>query len=266
MNNQLIVRQFTGSMLILIFATQLIIINPVNCDGKKNKFRGNRPKGNCHLKEIHECIEKIDHYSNDPEAYKLITSDSGIDQICSNSQDVIYCFKDHMEKCATPIQNELFDFVIEHFGKQIDRFCKPGQLRQDFLAHSPCIADSVLSKSDYKEKCNQPYLASIDTINKSTQFDDRLDLTCCSYRRWINCLLEMTSNSCKDSGKQAMNNFLDKSFAGLSSLICSQDQFDPTSDRCKSLYPTGGASIDPNQAHNPLTKYITTYFRFLLTK
>lgn len=47
---------------------ELIIINPVNCDGKKNKFRGNRPKGNCHLKEIHECIEKIDHYSNDPEA------------------------------------------------------------------------------------------------------------------------------------------------------------------------------------------------------
>uniref|UniRef100_T1L3Q2 Uncharacterized protein n=1 Tax=Tetranychus urticae TaxID=32264 RepID=T1L3Q2_TETUR len=235
--------------------------------GKKNKFRGShRSKGNCHLKEIHNCFEKIDRYSNDSDSFKLITNDPGIDMICSHSKDGINCLKDHMERCATPIQNEMFEFASELFSKSIDRFCKDGELRQNFLQHSPCIADSVLSKPEYKEKCNQPYVAAMDAVSKQTDFDDRLYLTCCSYNRWINCFLEIVSSSCQDSGKQAMDDFLEKSFAGLSTLICSQDDFLFTSERCKSLYPPEGTIVDPNQVHNPITRYMTSHFRFLLTK
>ncbi|XP_015789285.1 uncharacterized protein LOC107366215 [Tetranychus urticae] len=248
----------------IVIAFCLTLISCAN-DKKKNKFRGRRPKANCHMKELQDCIEKVDRYTNDSQSYKLITSSRGIDEICSNSLEGVNCFKDHMEKCGTPIQKEMFEFVLDQFSKSIDRFCKPGELRTEFLRHSPCIAENVLGKDEYKTKCNQPYQASIDKVNKHEDFDDRLDLTCCSYNRWQNCLLEMTAEKCQGAGREAMNNFMEKAFTGLSDMVCKQDDFLFSSDRCKALYPAAGTLVDPKKSTNPITKHLTSYFRFLVT-
>jgi hypothetical protein len=232
----------------------------------KNKFRGRRPKADCHLKELQTCIERVDRYSNDSESYKLIKTSRGLDEICTNSQEGLACISEHFEKCGTPIQKEMLEQALEQFTKSIDRFCKPGELREDFLRQSPCIADNVLANDEDKSKCNQPYLAAIDKVNKYEDFDDRLDLTCCSYNRWENCLLEMTSKKCQGAGRDALYAFMEKAFSGLSDMVCKQDEFTFTSDRCKALYPADGTTVDPTKTDNPITKYLTSYFRFLLTR
>ncbi|XP_015794772.1 uncharacterized protein LOC107371256 [Tetranychus urticae] len=250
-----------SAILIILFVSQ------INCqsDKRKNKFRGRRPNVNCHLKQLQSCIEKVDRYSNQTEAYKLITTSRGIDEICSNSLEGLNCLKEHIDQCGTPIQREMFEFTIEQFQRSIDQFCKPGELRQEFLKHSPCIADNILSKDDYKKTCNQPYLASIDKVNKFEDFDDRLDLTCCSYNRWENCFLGMVSAKCQGSGREALTNFMEKTFASLINLVCKHSEFNFEASRCKSLYPADNIKFDATKANNPITKYLASYFRFLLT-
>ena len=72
-------------LIALIVITFYLTLISAASDKKKatNKFRGRRPKANCHLKELQDCVEKVDRYSNDSQSYKLITSSRGIDEICS---------------------------------------------------------------------------------------------------------------------------------------------------------------------------------------
>lgn len=56
-----------------------------------------------------------------------------------------------------------------------------------FLQHSPCIHDKVIQKNDYKTKCVDNYLATLDKTGSLSNIDDRLDTTCCAYNRWEEC-------------------------------------------------------------------------------
>ncbi|XP_074598141.1 uncharacterized protein LOC141852884 [Brevipalpus obovatus] len=244
----------------------LILVLQVQCQNKKkNSARGRRPKADCRLLLLEECMTKMNRYKNDSKSYELIKTSRGIDEICSNSQESLKCLSDFIVKCGTPIQQEMFRFALEQFEKSVDRFCKPGELRNDFLVHSPCIADKVLGKQEYKNKCNMPFTASVDKTDKLPEFDDRLDLVCCGYNRWENCLLEMTTKECSGAGKEALNAFMEKAFAGLSNMVCKQPDFVFTTDRCKSLYPPEGTVVTNKNTKNPISKYLTSYLGFLLS-
>lgn len=47
-----------------------------------------------------------------------------------NSLEGLNCLQTHIEQCGTPIQRDLFEFTIEQFQRSIDKFCKPGELRE----------------------------------------------------------------------------------------------------------------------------------------
>ncbi|XP_074601462.1 uncharacterized protein LOC141855353 [Brevipalpus obovatus] len=253
----------------LITITVLLLICALVCvDGQRNRGRGRgrnrKPKGSCHLKEIDQCIGRLDKY-NSNNSSKLLTTSRGLDEICTNSLDVVTCFRNYMTKCGTPLQRELFEFAIEQFSKSIDQFCKPGPLREEFLRNSPCIVNRVISKSNYKDKCVNNFLSTIDKTNKLKEMDDRLDTICCSYNRWEGCVFNLIEKECTEKGKIAMQNFIDKAFGGLTNLICSSNAFDPASQRCTSLYAAPGARPKGKLSDNPVTKYIASYFGFLFT-
>lgn len=72
----------------LVYFLIIIVIiksNLVDCAKKKstNRYRGKKAKANCHLKELDKCVKSLDKYKNDTNAYKLITTERGLDEICS---------------------------------------------------------------------------------------------------------------------------------------------------------------------------------------
>ncbi|XP_074599861.1 uncharacterized protein LOC141854174 [Brevipalpus obovatus] len=250
----------------LIFVFVIFVADGAEPSKKKNRYRNKKTKANCHLKELDKCIKSLEKYKNDTNAYKLITNDRGLDEICSNSQASLTCFGGHIENCGTPIQKEMFDFMTEQFTKSIDKFCKPGDLRREFLQYSPCIAEKVLNSTEFKTKCNNPYLAAIGKVEKLDNLDERLDLTCCSYNRWESCAFNLTEKACNGTGRENLYNFLNQAFAGLSNLFCKQDDFDFLGNRCVSLYPVNDTATEASKnSTNPITKYLTSYFGFFLT-
>lgn len=256
-------------MRVIIVLVFLSLIVSTLADGQRNsrgraRGRGRKQKGNCHLKEIDTCIGKLDKYSN-RNSSNLLTSSRGLDEICTNSLDVVNCVRNYMTKCGTPLQRELFEFGIEQFSKSIDQFCKPGPLREEFLSNSPCIVNKVISKNNYREKCVNNFLSTIDKTNKQKELDDRLDTICCSYNRWEGCAFGLIKKECGEQGKTSMHNFIDKAFGGLTNMICSSTAFDPTSQRCTSLYAANGVKPKGKLSDNPVTKYIASYFGFLFT-
>lgn len=44
--------------------------------------RGKRPKADCRLIKLEDCLKKLDGYRNDTNSYKLIKTSRGIDEIC----------------------------------------------------------------------------------------------------------------------------------------------------------------------------------------
>lgn len=79
------------SLLVFVFFLLVFVIlladaaEPKNGEGgkKKNRYRNKKIKANCHLKELDKCIKSLEKYKNDTNAYKLITNDRGLDEICS---------------------------------------------------------------------------------------------------------------------------------------------------------------------------------------
>lgn len=73
--------------LIVVFTVISMLINFDLVDAAKkkstNRFRGKKQKANCHLKELDKCIVNLEKYKNDTNAHKLITSERGLDEICS---------------------------------------------------------------------------------------------------------------------------------------------------------------------------------------
>ena len=63
----------------------LVILDPV-CGQKKarQRSRGKKAKtGSCHLKEIDACLSKLDKYTNNRNSSNLLTTERGIDEICT---------------------------------------------------------------------------------------------------------------------------------------------------------------------------------------
>lgn len=47
----------------------------------------------------------------------------------------ITCLKGFMKKCGTPIQRELFDFMMEQFVESVNLFCNTPETRQGEFDH-----------------------------------------------------------------------------------------------------------------------------------
>ncbi|XP_015788485.1 uncharacterized protein LOC107365483 [Tetranychus urticae] len=230
------------------------------CD---DSLKAKKLKMNCHLKRIEDCFGVFDKYSNGSvSSSDLLSTSRGLDDVCINSKDVMRCLRDHVQKCGTPLQRELADYIVDEFTHSIDRFCKPGQMREDFLKHSPCIVEKVLSTKEYKESCNNPFLASVDGTNQIETMDDRLQSACCSYNRWHDCLYAKITTHCQEDGKKSMVDFIDKTFGKLPDMICPASEFNFKGPSCKPFLKENGSN-QLDSSTNPITRYMIAHLSFL---
>ena len=48
--------------------------------------------------------------------------------------------------------------------------------------------NQVLKKEDYKQKCVNSYLATLDKMEKQDDTAVKINTACCSYNRWEHCM------------------------------------------------------------------------------
>jgi hypothetical protein len=227
-------------------------------------------------------MEKMEAIGKRPEASNIITTAEGVDELCETVQSSQECIKGFFKKCGTPIQRELFDFVLEQFRESVNLFCKGDEVRETFLKHSPCINKNILTKKAYHTNCvndifasidkgaqifnktlDDPDLFNIDKTSARTLSDVILDLTCCSYNRFQSCSQEMISEKCGNEANEAMENFSMKTFGSSINMICPRNLFDPTSDTCTAVLPPKGSKPKGKLSDNPLGKYMLTYMNYI---
>ena len=136
----------------------------------------------------------------------------------------------------------------------------------DFLKQSPCINSNVLATSNYKSTCNTNLLAAIEhTNNKMNDTDELMDTICCGQNTWEDCTENLIVTSCGAEGKKAFRSFLDRAFGGVTTLFCPRTVFPPTGNICKKALPAKGTKPKGKSSDNPFSKYITSYFSFLIS-
>jgi len=263
----------------------LVVLGSVDVDAqrRRNRTRNRKKSGpNCHLKEIDKCLEKMEALGKRPHASNIIATEEGLNELCSTVTGTTDCMKAYMKKCGTPIQRELFDFIIEQFVESVNDFCKGGDSKETFLKHSPCINEKILSTKEYHTKCVNDIFAAIDkgqrllnsTIDDAEVFnfekssakslsDKLLDISCCAYNRFEKCTNELIVKECGPDGVAAMNDFADKTFGGGMNRICPKKIFNLEKKLCDILPPVGSDPKKQELKNNPFGKYMLTYLNFM---
>lgn len=69
---------------VLLLAFLCLVVFAVADAQRRSRTRGRGKKGpNCHLKELDKCMEKMEALGKRPQASDIITSDAGLDELCT---------------------------------------------------------------------------------------------------------------------------------------------------------------------------------------
>lgn len=188
-----------------------------------------------------------------------------------------------MKKCGTPIQRELFDFIIEQFIEQVNDFCNNKEARAQLEKHAPCVNSKVLLSEEYQRACvddlfaafdkghrminttlDDPDLFNFDKSSARSLSDKLLDLSCCGFNRFEKCLNSRIIPACGQEAVDSMNSFATKTFGGGMDRICPKSIFNIEKEICTSILPPLGS--DPNTGElnkNPFGRYALQYLNFL---
>lgn len=220
-------------------------------------------KGDCHLKQWDECIEKSETYTNDPKSAELLKTVAGVEQICKLTLESTTCSETLFKRCATPLHRDLMRFFSDHAKASMNQFCQDGEPRRKFLQESPCIVDKVLSTPEYRAQCVDNYLATLDKTKASTETTVKINTACCSYNRWEECMYTMVNAQCGTNARASMEYFIQKALGTTTNAVCNDASFKYTSKRCTKLYAAPGTKPKGKNSDNPITKYIVAYMGFL---
>lgn len=132
-----------------------------------------------------------------------------------------------------------------------------------FLQSSPCIHDKVLSTSAYKSNCNTNYLAALDYVGNRTNIDERIESLCCGHNTWEDCTKEMVTDSCGAHSQERFKQFLDRTFGGVSNVLCPTNIFPSTGKICKQSLPPRGSKPRGKVSDNIIGKYLNSYLSFI---
>lgn len=132
-----------------------------------------------------------------------------------------------------------------------------------FLQSSPCIHSKVLSTNFYKTGCNTPYLAALDVVNNRTTIDDRIETMCCGHNTWEDCTEKAIGDACGQQSRERFSDFAERTFGGLTGVLCPRNVFPSSSKVCKAALPPPGTRPRGKVTDNFIGRYLNNYLSFL---
>lgn len=117
----------------------------------------------CHLREFDLCMTSAIVFVQQPQGTKI--NEAEIDKQCTLFKETEECLESFTDRCMTPMQNSLVDFMSGGLLKYMRDYCMKGSdLRKVYLKHGDCVQKHRKDGN----KCLVDFQAAIE---KSTQDD-----------------------------------------------------------------------------------------------
>nr|ACD11986.1 hypothetical protein [Isometrus maculatus] len=203
----------------------------------------------CHWRELELCgATGLLALQNNP----IPQSEDEIDTQCTYIRETVGCANNYTNKCATPLYRELISFATSESRENMENFCTKGtEMRKTLLKHSSCLAEVW----NEQQACTNDARAAIEKVNSSPA-NDRLNLACCTYRRFRLCGTNLIEKKCGAEARDFVMKFISFFVSNLPDVVC--QNFTPDDKICKPLLPPIG-TVPKGDSKSPLNQLINMF-------
>lgn len=232
-------------------------------------------QNSCHLRELDLCAATMLVFTQSPGG--LATSEQEINKQCVHLREADNCLKNYTRRCMTPIQRELIRLAANSSISLLDEYCTRGsKLRTNYLTHSKCL--NQIQKKEQKS-CMRDLQASLElltnnlgapssapsskagaTANKDTgphEHGKRLQLACCTYRRFESCLGHQMEVKCGKEALQFVQQVIRRATSRLPETLCRH--YKPDGQECKALLPKAGTVLKGPKSGSIISRLLAAY-------
>lgn len=236
--------------------------------------------GSCHLRELDLCAASMLVFTQAPNG--LATNDNDINKQCLHLKDADSCLRNYTRRCMTPVQREVTTFMSNSSLQLLDEYCTKGsKLRQTYLKHSKCL-NEIQKKQEHKScmrdlqnsleilTSNQHLPTSKQELQKQKRFSDksqfsdtdassgkRLQLACCTFRRFEVCLGTQMEKRCGKETIQFVKTVMRRATSRLPETVCRN--FKPDGAECLALLPKSGLAPKGSRSNSVISRLLSAY-------
>lgn len=128
----------------------------------------------CHLREFDLCMTSAIVFVQQPQGTKI--NEAEVEKQCNLFRETEECLDSYNERCMTPMQESLVDFMSGGMLKYMRDYCKKGsEPRRLYLKHGDCVNKQRKSTN----KCLVEFQAAIEvSTSDNTYWKDRPKVLC----------------------------------------------------------------------------------------
>lgn len=128
----------------------------------------------CHLREFDLCMASAIVFVQQPAGTKV--TESEIDRQCALFKETEECLDDFTDRCMSPMQNSLVEFMSGGMLETMKNYCKKGsKQRAQYLKHGDCINKQRKNTN----KCLVDFQAAIErSTTDDTHWKERPKVMC----------------------------------------------------------------------------------------
>lgn len=210
----------------------------------------------CHLRELDLCAASFLVLTQAPQG--LATSDQEINKQCVHLREADTCIKNYTRRCMTPIQRELVGLASNSSIALLDDYCTKGsKLRSNYLKHAQCL--NQVQKKEQKS-CLRDLQSSLEllTSNSGDPINSkRLQLACCTYKRFEACFGGHLERKCGRETVQFVSNVVHRVTSRMPDTVCRA--YRPETQECKALLPKPGVTPKGSKSNSVVSRLLSAY-------
>ncbi|XP_053201294.1 uncharacterized protein LOC128386301 isoform X3 [Panonychus citri] len=205
----------------------------------------------CHLRELDLCAATLLVFTQNPS--EITGSEIELDKQCGFIREAESCRRNFTQRCTTPLQRELIDYLGEG-GRQVgDEFCTRGSpLREEYKRHARCLG-STRRESAW---CSKDLQRAMEVVTNSA-LDARISTACCAFNRYDSCTSNIISSRCGPQALALSRRVIRLAASRLPEMLCSS--YPATSKKCIEVLPASGEAPLGSRSNSLLSRLFSTY-------
>ncbi|XP_076304336.1 uncharacterized protein LOC143222157 [Tachypleus tridentatus] len=205
----------------------------------------------CHMRELDLCAATLLLFN---QGDSVAQSASELDTQCQYIRDAQVCLRNYTNRCMTPIQKELMNFVGEGSEKLLSEYCTDGtDIRSRYLQNAACLNHA----NKETRTCLEDLQVALQVISEA-EFDKRVPTACCGYQRYMECVRQKIESKCGKESVDFMQELLRMAVSRLPDIICTG--YGPNNNECQSLLPPQGTPPKEGHTDSALSRIFSAYF------
>lgn len=129
----------------------------------------------CHLREFDLCMASAVVFVQQPNGAKL--NEAEMERQCNLFKETEQCLDEYQDKCMSPMQESLVEFMSGGMLAYMKEYCKKGSpTRTTYLKHGDCVNKQRKNTN----KCLVDFQAAVElsTNSENTHWRDRPKVMC----------------------------------------------------------------------------------------